>query len=131
MWFWWFLLICDLIVPVCMVVGGRAMWKHMPAQINDFVGYRSLRSTKNADTWKFANAHCGRLWWKAGWMMLIPSALAHIPFYHGSEGTLGALGCVLCTVQCVVMFALIFQTEKALKRAFDENGNRRETAQTA
>lgn len=130
MWFWWFLLICDLIVPVCMVVGGRAMWKHAPAQINDFVGYRTPRSTKNEDTWKFANAYCGRLWWKAGWMMLVPSALAHIPFYHGSEGTLGALGCVLCTVQCALMAALIFWTEKALKRVFDENGNRRETAQS-
>ncbi len=130
MWFWWFLLICDLLVPFGMVAGGRAMWKHTPGQINDFVGYRTPRSTKNEDTWRFANTYCGRLWWKAGWVMMALTALAHLPFYHSDQGTIGALACVLCTAQCAMMVVFIFRTEKALKRAFDENGNRREGAQT-
>lgn len=44
MWFWWFMLICDLIVPIVMIIGGRMMWKHCPKSINGIVGYRTNRS---------------------------------------------------------------------------------------
>ena len=47
MWFWWFMLICDLIIPV--VIGGRMMWKHCPKHINGMSGYRTIRSMKNMD----------------------------------------------------------------------------------
>ena len=59
MWFWWFMLICDLIIPIAMVIGGRMMWKHYPKNINSMSGYRTTRSMKNMDTWKFANDYCG------------------------------------------------------------------------
>ena len=51
MWFWWFMFICDLIIPVVMVIGGRMMWKHCPKHINGMSGYRTTRSMKNMDTW--------------------------------------------------------------------------------
>ena len=47
MWFWWFMFICDLIIPVVMVIGGRMMWKHCPKHINGMSGYRTTRSMKN------------------------------------------------------------------------------------
>ena len=53
---------CDLIVPIVMIIGGRMMWKHCPKSINGIVGYRTHRSTKNMDTWKFAHEYCGKLW---------------------------------------------------------------------
>ena len=49
MWFWWFMLICDLIIPVVMVISGRMMWKHCPKHINGMLGYRTTRSMKNMD----------------------------------------------------------------------------------
>ena len=27
MWFWWFLFVCDLLIPIFMIVLGRMMWK--------------------------------------------------------------------------------------------------------
>ena len=65
--FWWFMLICDLIIPIVMIIAGRMMWKHCPKSINGIVGYRTNRSMKNMDTWKFAHEYCGKLWWKIGW----------------------------------------------------------------
>ena len=62
MGFWWFMLICDLIIPIVMLIGGRMMWKHCPKHINGIVGYRTARSMKNMDTWKFAHDYCGKLW---------------------------------------------------------------------
>ena len=122
MWFWWFMLICDLIVPVVMVIGGRMMWKHCPKHINGMSGYRTTRSMKNMDTWKFAHDYCGKLWWKTGWIMMIPSALIHIPLYHRDKNTIGFAGVILVTIQCIIMIASIYPTEKALKKYFNDDG---------
>ena len=46
MWFWWFMLLCDMLVPIVMVIVGRMMWKHCPKHINSLVGYRTTRSMK-------------------------------------------------------------------------------------
>ena len=62
MCFWWFMLICDMIIPIVMVIVGRMMWKHCPKYINGMLGYRTTRSMKNMDTWKFAHDDCGKLW---------------------------------------------------------------------
>ncbi len=64
MWFWWFMLICDLLIPITMLIGGRMMWKHCPKRINGMAGYRTTRSMKNMDTWRYAHDYCGKLWWK-------------------------------------------------------------------
>lgn len=55
------LFICNLLIPVVVIVTGRIMWKHYPKNINGLVGYRTTRSMKNMDTWRFANEYCGRL----------------------------------------------------------------------
>lgn len=125
MWFWWFMFVCDLIVPVSMVICGRMMWKHPPKDINGFVGYRTTRSMKNIDTWKFAHDYCGRLWWKMGWIMLIPSILIQLPFYNEPDDYIGIVGGIMSTVQCVIMVVSIVPTERALKRTFAVDGTRK------
>lgn len=40
MWFWWFMLVCDLLIPVLMIMFGKVMWKHPPGKINGMIGYR-------------------------------------------------------------------------------------------
>lgn len=125
MWFWWFMLICDLLIPVVMLIVGRMMWKHCPKSINSVMGYRTTRSMKNMDTWKFAHDYCGRLWWKLGLIMIVPSVLIHIPFYQSNEKTIGIIGAVLETIQCIVLIASIFPTESALKKTFNDDGTRR------
>ena len=104
MCFWLFMLICDLLVPIIMIVGGRIMWKHCPKHINGIYGYRTTRSMKNMDTWKFAHDYCGKLWWKIGWIISVPSLLIPIPFYG------------ICSV---------FPTERALKEKFTDEGIRK------
>lgn len=125
MWFWWFMFICDLLVPVTMIVSGKIMGKHPPKDINGLIGYRTTRSMKNLDTWNFAHHYCGRLWWKIGWIMLVPSFLIHLPFYNKSESIIGILGAVICTLQCIIMIISIYPTERALKRYFTDEGIRK------
>ena len=125
MWFWWYMFVCDLLVPLTMIICGKMMWKHPPAKINGMAGYRTARSMKNMDTWKFAQKYCGRLWWKIGWIMLFFSALIPIPFYRENDAVIGAAGGILCMIQCVVLLVSIFPTEQALKRNFTDDGMRR------
>ena len=125
MWLWWFWLICDLFIPFVMIVVGRMTWKHCPKNINSLIGYRTTRSMKNMDTWKFAHEYCGKLWWKLGWLIMILTALMYIPLYQGNDNMVGIAGVVLITIQCTVLIISIYPTEKALKEHFNDDGTRK------
>ena len=125
MGFWIVMFICNLLVPLLMIIFGRIMYKHAPKSINGVYGYRTSMSMKNEDTWKFAHDYCGRLWYKIGLIMLIPSVLVQLPFVKSSTDTIGIMTVVLETVQICVMIASIFPTEKALRKTFDKYGNRK------
>ena len=118
MWFWWFMFCCDILIPVLMIIAGRMMWKHPPKRINGILGYRTSRSMKNMDTWKFAHDYCGRLWWKMGWILLLPSVAVHIPFYGATDKVIGNVSLILTLVQIILLIGSIFPTERALKRNF-------------
>ncbi len=125
MWFWWFIFAFDLLIPIMMLGFGRIMWKHTPKDINYIFGYRTTRSMKNEDTWRFAHEYCGRLWWRIGLIMLIPTVLVHIPFYNSSKDTIGIVATIVMTVQLIVLIASIFPTEIALKKTFNDDGTRK------
>lgn len=122
MWFWWFMLISDLIVPILMIFSGRMMWKHTPESINGIIGYRTSRSMKNMDTWKFAHNHCGKLWYRTGWIMLFPSIIVHLPLYRQSTEVIGSFGAILITIQTIILIISIIPTELALKKHFTDEG---------
>lgn len=124
MWFWWFMLISDLLIPLLMIFAGRMMWKHTPKNINGVIGYRTSRSMKNIDTWRFANNYCGKLWCKIGKIMLFPSVILHFPFYGRSAEAIGTFGAILCTIQIIILLISILLTEKAMKKNFTEDGVR-------
>lgn len=125
MWFWWYMFVCNLLIPAILILAGRMMWKHCPKKINGVLGYRTTRSMKNMDTWKFAHEYCGRLWWKLGWITLVPSIFGQIPFVHSNDDVIGLVGGIICTVQCIVLIVSIFPTEAALKKTFTEDGTRK------
>lgn len=122
---WWLLEVCNILIPTIMLVAGYMMWKHCPKEINWVYGYRTSRSMKNMDTWRFAHEFCGRLWWRLGWILLIPSIVVLIPFIYSSEEVIGTVGFVVMIIQCIALIVSIFPTEIALKKNFDENGIRR------
>lgn len=125
MGFWLSLFLCNLLIPATLILSGKLMQNHYPKKINRFFGYRTKRSMKNKDTWKFAHYYCGRLWWKIGWVMLILSLLLQLPFLHQTENTRTIIGGILCTIQCIIVLLSIFPTEFALKKTFHEDGTRK------
>lgn len=82
-------------------------------------------SMKNEDTWKFAHDYCGKLWYKLGLIMLLPSVLVQLPFMKSSTDTVGNVTLVLESIQICVMIGSIVPTELALRKTFDKYGNRK------
>lgn len=117
--------ICNLLMPLIMLIAGYCMYKKPPKEINGWVGYRTNMSKKNKDTWTFAHDYCGKLWIKLGLILLLPTIIVQIPFVHCSDDTIGIVACIVEGVQLIVLLASIIPVEKALKNTFDENGVRR------
>lgn len=57
--------------------------------------------------------------------MILPSALVHVPLYHSNENTIGIVGGILVTIQCIVLIVSIYPTEKALKKYFNDDETRK------
>lgn len=125
MGFWVFMLIMELLVPAVMIVFGSIGVKRPPKEINPVSGYRTTMSMKNKDTWEFAQHYCGKVWRVIGWILL-PLSFATMLVVRGKgEDAVGNLGLILIGVQTVVLMASTAPTEIALRKTFDEDGNRK------
>ena len=116
---WFFMMACNLILPVLMIILRRVFIKNPPKKINNVYGYRTSRSKKNQDTWDIAHLYCGKLWWKIGWSMLPLSIISMLPAIGKNDDFIGVLGAVVISVECIIMFISIFFTERALAKKFD------------
>ncbi|MBP3487217.1 MAG: SdpI family protein [Roseburia sp.] len=125
MGFWVFMLISDLLMPVVMIGFGRVFLKHPPKEINGIYGYRTAMSMKNKETWEFAHKYCGKLWYICGLALLPVTIAAMLPVLGKSEDAVGTVGGILCVIQTILLIGSIFPTERALRRTFDKQGNRK------
>ncbi|MGI5839836.1 MAG: SdpI family protein [bacterium] len=123
--FWAFMLLMDLLIPLSMIGFGNYFMKKPPKGINYLFGYRIAMSMKNKDTWEFAHQYAGKIWYASGWVTLIISLAAALMLLGQDRETIGRLGGIISLLQCVPLIAVIFPTEIALKKRFDEHGNRR------
>ena len=117
--------ICNLLIPMVMFAFGHVFVNRPPGSINMAYGYRTKRSMKNQETWDFAHEYCGRIWKNAGGIMLVISILISLAVFFMDDDSTGYLSLILEHVQIVILIGSIYPVEKALKRNFDENGNRR------
>lgn len=120
------LFIVNLIIPAVMLFGGYMMKTCPPRNISRWVGFRTALSMKNADTWAFAHACCGQVWWKAGWISLALSVLGQLPFAKAGEETLETLALVMVLAQSFMLIGTVVYVQRELKLMFDERGRRRQ-----
>lgn len=125
MGFWIYMLIMDLLVPVTLIGFGKYFKTKAPKEINAVFGYRTSMSMKNRDTWEFAHKYCGKIWFICGWILLIVTIVAMIPFFGQGADVVGIVGAVLLGIQMIPLVGSILPTELALRKRFDKSGNRR------
>ena len=125
MGFWIFMLAMNLLFPLIMIVMGRYFMKKSPKEINYIFGYRTNMCMKNKDTWNFAHKYFGKRWFRLGWL-LIPISVIPMLFVIGKgEDIIGTVGMVVMVIDLILLIAPIFPTERALKKIFDKDGNKR------
>lgn len=125
MGFWIFMLVMVLLIPLSMLLLGRYFIKTSPAKINYIFGYRTSMSMKNQDTWQFAHHHFGKTWYICGLVLTPLSVLAMLLVLGKGSSAVGTAGTVLCTLQLLPLLLSIIPTERALRKTFDKDGNRR------
>lgn len=123
--FWLFCTGMTLLIPLMMLGFSRRFQTHPPKSINSFYGYRTARSMKNRQTWDFAHRVCGKIWLRAGIILLLVSLVVMLLARSWSEERI-ELCCLLVTVlQLVVLVGSILPVERALKHNFDQFGRKR------
>ncbi len=115
-----------MLIPLITLGIGLYFFKHAPVNININFGYRTHRSMKSDETWRFAHRHCGKTWMVLGLVLLVVSAVAGVFMFRVCETNFIRLVAGLCLVQVVSLIASVFTTEWALKKHFDKDGNRLE-----
>ena len=123
--FWIFVLAMDLLIPGVMIGFGKAFMKNPPREINPGFGYRTPRSSKNQNTWDFAQREMGSVWYKWGRILLIPSVLPLLLVLGRDVATVGVVGAAVCLWQLIPMLGSMAVVEWALKKNFDKHGKRK------
>ena len=115
-----------LLIPAVMIILGAFFRNQAPKDINYVFGYRTARSMKNEETWKFAHSLLGKIWFKCGLVILVISFVLMLFVLEKSEDTVGNFGMIITFAQLGSLLLSIVPVEKALKENFDNDGNRKE-----
>lgn len=113
-----------MVIPIIMLGFGYVMRKYPPKKINGIYGYRTSKSMKSDETWKFAHEFCGRIWVKVGLVMLLVSLLIFFITLRYKEDTLDLIILLVVLLQTAVLLISIIPVEKALGNLFDNKGHR-------
>ena len=122
---WIFMFILCLPTPIIMIAFGRYFGKSPSHDMNSVIGYRTARSTKNKDTWAFAHAYFGVICRRLGSVLLVLSVVVMLAVIGRDETMVGKIGSLVLIGQVVALIVSIFPTEVALKRTFNDQGQRR------
>lgn len=123
--FWFYMLACNLLFPLIMLIGGKLFMKRPPKEINRIVGYRTAMSMKNEDTWRFAHAVAGKFWWKWGFVSLPVAVVPMLFVLEKSEDSIAIAGLIIMCMLMIPVIAVIPHTEKALRNMFEKDGSRK------
>jgi uncharacterized membrane protein len=122
----WFIIgATTLFIPLLMLFVAIIFLKKTPNSINPVYGYRSRRSMKSIEAWKFAHYLCAKIWLFASLILLPLTILAMLLVLNKDQDTIGLVGQIILYLQIAVIVLSIIPVEIALKRNFDENGNKK------
>ncbi|MCL2568493.1 MAG: SdpI family protein [Oscillospiraceae bacterium] len=112
----------DVMLPLILIVFGICALAVIPRKPNWIMGYRTPLACKNQDTWVFAHKHFGKQMIMFGFVYVLLSIERVLLVDNGASS--GMIGVVIAAQVLAVLLALI-PTEIALRKEFDQNGNRR------
>ena len=117
-----FMLIVVLLIPLTMLLFGWLFFRRTPKEINYVFGYRTKRSMRNEETWKFANQYFGKVWYLCGLLSAPLSVIAMaIVFEKGTE-TMSTVGFIITMIQTIPLLARWFQQRLHWRKTLMKTG---------
>ena len=112
----------SVLIPALMLWFGWLFLRRPPRRINSIYGYRTARSMQNQETWEFAHQVGGRVWLRAGAVLLAVTLL----ILGRGERIWKIWRLILVLLQTAVLIGTIVPVERALKENFDDYGRKKE-----
>ena len=109
-----------VVLPIIVLVSGIIFVMAPPKKINSTMGYRTNTSMKNNDTWIFAQKYSAKFLLAIGVISLVLGVIAGVFLPNNAISVVGTV-----VVQLVLLITVLPFTEKALKKNFDNAGNRK------
>ena len=122
MGFWIYMFVMALLMPVTLLLFGLYFRNKAPKNINIVFGYRTSRSMKNMDTWRFAHRFCGLIWIVGGCVSLPLAIISMLLVIGKNENTIGYVGASCLFLPLILVVISIILTENALKKKFNSFG---------
>lgn len=99
------------------------VWKfYPPKEINSLYGYRTTKSMKNKETWKFANMYASM------WLVRLTALLFMIAiFLYSWPVDTELIEVYMIGPVIISLIVVIIRTENYLSKVFDKNGNRKKS----
>ncbi len=125
MLYWSLLSLAILAIPFLVLLLGLLRWLAPTKRINYYFGYRSWRSTRTGELWKYAQSFSGKIWTWVGAVLLVPGIVQCFVMVGKSMTymALAALGCI--AVEAVVLLIAMLVIEIALWVKFTWKGKPR------
>ena len=124
MLFWLLITSLALLCPSIMIIFGILFVIRAPKGISYVFGYRTRRSMKNRETWKFAHKLLGILWLVLGVVSFASILTPMIFLYNSPDNIIGTVGALLTLLGLAILALPILPVERALHKNFDVFGNR-------
>ena len=112
----------SVLIPALMLLFGWLFLRRPPRRINSIYGYRM----QNQETWEFAHRVGGRVWLRAGAVLLAVTLLSALLILGRGEQIWKLWCLILVLLQTAVLIGTIVPVERALKENFDQFGRRKE-----
>lgn len=139
---WIFMLCMTLLIPLSMIVIGKRAVNYEVKDKFDMSkyrrkinikgekewlylsGYRTKRSMKNHETFKFSQKLFGQWWYGLGRIIILPSTIAMFLVIGKDQNVIAWIGLIVVAMQIIVMVMPVIPIERALKNNFDKDGKR-------
>lgn len=118
-----------LLIPLALLALGLISRKCPPQGPNWTLGYRSRRARASDESWLFAQAFVGRIWFWMGAALLIVALILGLVLRGRSMETICRAAAICIGVQDLCVLSAVISTETALNRRFDRYGVPRVSAQ--
>lgn len=112
-----------IICPIIITGMGLCFRRKAPTKINRLFGYRTKKSMRNEDTWKFAHKYIGNLWLVEGLILIILSVVSMLCVIEKNDVIVIVVSLTLCIVEIIAIIVSIIFTERALKRLLIKGAN--------